>query len=116
MAKGATEAAVLGSGLRVRGRVHGDGDLRIEAHVEGDVTVSGALELAEGAEVRGGVSARTITIAGALEGDVASRGEVVITATGSLRGDIEASGLVLEEGGNFQGTIASDFELPDAIA
>lgn len=116
MAKGSNEAAVLGGGLRVRGRVHGEGDLRIEANVEGDVTVTGALELGQGAEVRGSVSARAVTIAGLLEGDVAARGEVVVTATGALCGDIEASGLVLEEGGKFHGLVASDFELPEAIA
>lgn len=116
MGKGSTEAAVLGRGLRVRGRVHGEGDLRIEAQVEGDVTVTGALELGAGAEVRGGVSAQSVTISGLLDGDVHSRGEVVVTSTGSLRGDIDADGLVLEEGGQFHGQVACDFDLPDAIA
>lgn len=116
MAKGSTEAAVLGRGLRVRGRVRGDGDLRVEAQVEGDVTVSGALELGEGAEVRGAVAASSVTIAGALEGDVEAKGEVVVTATGTLRGDVVAAGLVLDEGGQFHGSVAADFELPDAIA
>jgi len=116
MAKGSTEATVLGRGLRVRGRVRGEGDLRVEAQVEGDVTVSGALELGEGAEVRGAVAAETVTVSGALRGDGKVRGEVVVTATGSLRGDVEAASLVLEEGGQFHGRVSADFELPDALA
>lgn len=116
MAKGATEAAVLGQGLRVRGRVHGEGDLRIEAQVEGDVTVSGALELGEGSVVRGSVSAETVTVAGVLDGDVRARGNVVVLANGALRGDIDGAGLVLEEGGQFHGLVDAAFDLPDAIA
>jgi cytoskeletal protein CcmA (bactofilin family) len=117
MAKGASSnGAVLGRGLRVRGRVQGTGDLRIEAQVEGDVTVSGALDLGEGASVKGGVTAQRVSIDGELEGDVESKGPVAIGATGSLRGDVTASELTLDEGGRFHGTIQADFELPDEIA
>ncbi len=108
--------AVLGRGLRVRGRVQGSGDLRIEAQVEGDVTVSGALALGEGASVKGGVSAQRVTIDGEIEGDVESRGPVTIGATGSLRGDVTASELTLDEGGRFHGTIQAEFDLPDELA
>lgn len=115
MPKG-SEVAVLGRGLRVRGRVRGDGDLRVEAQVEGEVSVGGALELGEGAAVRGDVSGDTVTIAGDLDGDVTARGEVVVAAGGSLRGDVHAAGLVLEEGGTFHGMVSAEFDLPDAIA
>ena len=34
---------VIGRGVRIRGRIQGDGDLAIEGHVEGEVAVSGEL-------------------------------------------------------------------------
>ncbi len=108
--------AVLGKSLRVRGRVRGDGDLRVEANVEGDVVVGGALDLGEGAQVAGSVEAASVVVSGELVGDVASRGAVAVTASGSLRGDVTATELTLEEGGTFVGEIDVDFELPDAIA
>jgi cytoskeletal protein CcmA (bactofilin family) len=110
------DVAVLGQGLRVRGRVRGDGDLRIEAQVEGDVSVSGALELGEGSRVQGAVSASSVAIAGELEGDIEAQGAVSIGATGALRGDVVAGEITLEEGGRFHGTIQADFDLPKAIA
>lgn len=116
MAKVSTETAVLGQGLRVRGRVRGDGDLRVEAHIEGEIAVSGALELGEEANVTGAVSAESVVVAGSLEGDVSAEVEIVVTASGKLRGDINAPGLVLEEGGQFHGTVSAEFELPDALA
>jgi cytoskeletal protein CcmA (bactofilin family) len=102
--------------LRVRGRVRGDGDLRIEAAIEGDVVVGGALALDAGSVVEGGVDADEVTVAGEVSGDVNARGNVAITATGSVQGNIKASGLSLEEGGRFIGEIEADFDLPEVIA
>jgi len=90
--------------------------LRVEANVEGDIEVSGALELASGAAVTGGVQAQSVVVAGALEGDINARGPVTITTSGSLRGEVSASELQLEEGGQLVGTVEAEFDLPDAIA
>ncbi len=116
MAKGSVQRAMLGAGLQVRGRIRGDGDLCIEAVVEGDVTVSGALELSEGAKVNGAVEADSVVVAGALEGDVTARGAVAITATGRLSGNIAAGELTMEEGASFVGRVDVDFDLPEVIA
>jgi cytoskeletal protein CcmA (bactofilin family) len=111
-----SDPAVLGKGLRVRGRVRGDGDLRVEADIEGDIQVGGALELAAGATVNGGVEAASLLVSGTLDGDVNAKGAVAITASGTVRGDIKAAELSLEEGGNFVGHVDADFELPASIA
>ncbi|RLB57084.1 MAG: hypothetical protein DRI90_18235 [Deltaproteobacteria bacterium] len=116
MAKGSGERAVLGAGLQVRGRVRGDGDLCIKAVIEGDVTVSGALELSAGAKVNGAVEADSLVVAGALEGDVTARGVVAIAATGSVSGNIAAGELSMDEGASFVGRVDADFDLPEAIA
>ena len=69
MAKKASES-VLASGATVRGRVTGEGDLRIHGDVEGDVAVRGAVVVAEGGSVRGdALEGHDVTI----EGDVSAR-------------------------------------------
>jgi cytoskeletal protein CcmA (bactofilin family) len=108
--------AVLGKGLRVRGRVRGDGDLRVEADVEGDVVVSGRLELAEGATVTGSVQATSLVVEGTLDGDLAVEGSVAIAASGRVSGDVKAAEFTLDEGASFVGQVDADFDLPDAIA
>ncbi len=107
---------MLAKGLRVRGRVHGRGDLRVEAQIEGDVVVDGALELEAGGAVAGAVQAASVTVAGELVGDVIARTSVAITASGSVQGNIKATELSLQEGGRFIGEIDADFDLPEAIA
>ncbi len=107
-----TNGSVLGRGTRVRGRVHGDGDLRVEGAVEGDVNVSGELLIDEGAEVQGNVEAAVVTISGALTGDVSSRGGVAVRASAKVLGNLGSPEVSLEEGAEFSGRIDADFELP----
>lgn len=103
--------SVLGRGARVRGRVNGEGDLRIEGRVEGDVTITGELSIEEGGAVAGEIDAGAVVIAGELTGDVAARGPVTIRATARVEGNMGGSEVSLEEGASFSGRIEADFEL-----
>ena len=104
--------STLGRGARVRGRVHGDGDLLIEGQVEGDVSISGDLSIEDGAAVTGDVEAGAVAIAGRLKGDVAARGAVTIHATASVEGNMGGAEVSLEEGASFSGRIEAEFDLP----
>lgn len=107
-----TNGSVLGRGTRVRGRIQGDGDLRIEGAVEGNVSVGGELLVEEGAEIQGNVDAAVVTIGGALTGDVASRGAILVRASAKVAGNLGGPEVSLEEGAEFSGRIDADFELP----
>jgi cytoskeletal protein CcmA (bactofilin family) len=107
-----SSGSVLGRGTRVRGRVQGDGDLRVEGQIEGNVSVTGELLLEEGASIQGDIEAALVTIGGALTGDVAARGPVTIRATAKVTGNLGGTEVSLEEGAEFAGRIEADFELP----
>lgn len=107
---------VLGEGLQVRGRVDGEGDLRVEATIEGDVRVSGALAIGAAGRVAGRVSGASVAVDGDVQGDIDSAGPVTIGASATVVGDVSASELRLDEGARFQGSVQADFDLPDAIA
>lgn len=110
----AAEAAesTLGRGARVRGRISGDGDLRVEGHVEGDVRVSGQVALEEGASITGDVEAAAVIISGALTGDVVSRGAVTVRASAKVAGNLGGAEVSLEEGASFHGRIEAEFDMP----
>lgn len=110
------EPAVLGRGLKVVGRVRGEGDLRVEAEIEGDLAVSGTLHLDEAASVRGSVDADSLVVAGSLEGEAHARHSVSILATGHVRGDVHAPEVTLEPGGGLDGRIEAAFELPKNLS
>lgn len=108
--------ARIGSGARVRGRIHGDGDLVVEGRVDGDVALHGDLTISEGAAVSSeAIEAHGVTIAGALEGDVTASGAVRIVATARVRGNIRGTPVVIEDGARFSGRLDSEFELPSEL-
>ncbi len=104
--------SVLTRGTRVRGRVHGDGHLRVEGTIEGDVAMAGDLLIEEGASIKGNVQAEGVTVSGELAGDVAARGAVFVRATAKVSGNLGGSEVSLEEGASFEGVIEAKFDLP----
>ena len=111
----ASDANVLGRSVRIRGRVTGDGDLRVEGDIEGDVKIGGTLEVADAANVSGNVTANSVLIDGALTGDVDATGPVHIRANARVEGNMSGSEVALEEGASFTGRIDAIFELPDGL-
>ncbi len=107
--------ARIGSGARVRGRIHGDGDLVVEGHVEGDLAIRGDLTIAHGASVSSeAVEAYAVTIAGTLEGDLTASGQVTVATGARVRGNVRGS-VTIEEGAQFAGRLDGDFDLPPEL-
>jgi cytoskeletal protein CcmA (bactofilin family) len=92
------DASVLGPGTRITGRVTGEGALRIEGGLKGDVSISGPAEIAEGGSVEGNVQAESLEIGGSLIGDAVTQGPIAVRASAVVRGDLRASEVSLEPG------------------
>ncbi len=108
--------ASIGRTTRIVGRLTGDGDLLVEGRMEGELSLRGHLEVAEGAVVAAPVEASDLTVDGTVDGDVVARGTVSIRATGALRGAITAPQVAIEEGARYTGRIEMDVELPAELA
>jgi cytoskeletal protein CcmA (bactofilin family) len=101
--------------MKVRGRVSGEGDLRIEGQIEGDVRVSGALSIDARGSVHGNTAARSVEVEGSLTGDVSAVGSVHVRAGARVTGNITGAEIALDESAAFVGRIDADFELPDGL-
>jgi cytoskeletal protein CcmA (bactofilin family) len=111
MARQSSEVSVLGPSTRVTGRVSGDGALRVEGNVRGDVQISGDAEIAQGGSVEGNVVAASLDIAGTLLGDVVSRGPVAIRGGAVVRGELRGSEISIEPGSRVSLRVTTDFDL-----
>jgi cytoskeletal protein CcmA (bactofilin family) len=111
MARHTPDFSVLGSSTRINGRVSGQGGLRVEGNIKGDVSVSGPLELVEGATIEGNVEAEALEITGSLLGDVTSTGAVAIHSGAVVRGEMRAAQLTVEPGSRIAIRLEADFEL-----
>lgn len=112
---GTAGEAVIGQSTRVRGRVSGDGDLRLEGNLEGDVTLRGDLIISEGAKAVSNVEARAVTVGGELEGDVRAEGVVHIESGARVRGDIQGELVAIDDGAEYSGRLSAEFELPPEL-
>jgi cytoskeletal protein CcmA (bactofilin family) len=108
-------SAILGKGAHIRGRIVGDGDLRVEGGISGDVSLKGDLIVSDGAEVVADVQARSVIVEGAIEGDISATSSVAIRASARVAGAIQGSSISIEEGANVSGRIEADFELPPEL-
>jgi cytoskeletal protein CcmA (bactofilin family) len=111
MANTSPDLSILGSRTRVTGRIEGEGALRIEGHIQGDISLDGALEIASGASIEGNVDARALEVAGSVRGDISASGAVVIRAGASVRGDVRAAQVTVEPGSRIAIRLDADFEL-----
>src|SRR6185369_6959541 len=84
-------AAVVGKGANIRGRVTGDGDLRVEGSISGDVNLKGELTVADGAEVTADVQATSVVVEGSLEGDIGAGEAVAIRSSATVSGTIRGA-------------------------
>ncbi len=111
MARANSDLSVIGSSTKVTGRVSGEGGLRVEGAVKGDVAVNGPLEVAEGATIDGNVRAESLDLAGSLMGDVSAQGPVVVRSGAAVRGELKGSQVAIEPGSRVSVRLECEFEL-----
>jgi cytoskeletal protein CcmA (bactofilin family) len=106
------DVTVIGQGIFLRGSIRGDGDLEIRGRIEGEVEVGGEVTIADGALVKADVSARRITVRGAVAGNLTGEDGVRLEEGARVVGDLRGAGIGIAEGallrGNVQTGHASD--------
>src|SRR5262245_65918371 len=83
--------AFLGKGSRVVGKLTFEGPVRVEGHVEGEITAQDALTIGEGAVVNAQIVGNAVSIKGRVTGDVSDRTAVEIRAAGYVCGSRRSS-------------------------
>lgn len=111
MSRHNSDVSVLGPSTKVTGRVSGEGALRVEGAVRGDIDVTGNAEIAEGGSVEGNVTAQALDVGGSLLGDAVVRGAVAIRGGASVRGELRGAEISIEPGAKVSVRLDTDFEL-----
>jgi cytoskeletal protein CcmA (bactofilin family) len=98
--------AWIGKALRVEGRIVSQENLTIDGQVEGTIEVGDqSLIIGAGAAVTADLTAKTITISGAVTGNIVASDKVDLTATGSVEGDIVTPRLFMADGAVIRGKV-----------
>ena len=108
--------AVLGAATTVRGRISGEGNVRIAGTLEGEVDLRGTLTVAEGGAVRGAtLAASDVVVAGEVVADVHAEGAITIMAGATVRGRLRGRTVRVHEGARLSADLDAEFDLPPEL-
>ena len=106
VAADARPMACIGKSILIRGDVISAEDLAIDGHVEGHIDVRDhSLTIGVDAAVKADVIARTVTIRGAVTGNVTASERIHIRETGSVDGDISVPRFAMVDGAALCGSL-----------
>lgn len=98
-------ATLISKSSHIEGVIRGTGEVRIEGVVTGTIDCSATVVVAEGGRVDAEVRAETVTIAGAVKGNVVAGQKIELTPTAKVEGDITSPRILIREGAVFEGQI-----------
>jgi cytoskeletal protein CcmA (bactofilin family) len=98
-------ASTIGASVVIKGEVIAKEELTIEGEVEGAVDSQDRVTVGASGKVRAQIRAREVVIRGDVKGNVHAADRITIHKDAHLVGDVKTSGIVIEDGAYFKGSI-----------
>lgn len=95
---------LIGEHCVVNGSLSGNGLLKVDGNIEGDINWQDDLEIAETCNCNGNIICINAYISGKVVGNIVCQGTLTIESTGIVNGDINAKNLKINDGGILDGT------------
>jgi cytoskeletal protein CcmA (bactofilin family) len=95
--------ALLGAGSVFEGKLHFEGQVRIDGTFTGEITTTDLLIIGDGAKVSATINCGSVEIKGDISGNINASDSIVLRATARVQADIYAPSLVMDKGAVFEG-------------
>lgn len=95
--------AMLGAGSVFEGKLHFEGQVRIDGTFTGDITTADLLIIGDGAKVSATINCGSVEVKGEITGNINASDSIVLRATARVQADIYAPSLVIDKGAVFEG-------------
>ena len=95
----------MGPGDSLEGKLVYDGSIHADGKVEGELHVTGNIDVASGAHVRALLEGANVTLKGAVEGAVTARDKLTLGKNARLTGDIVVRRLQIDDGASLNGHV-----------
>jgi cytoskeletal protein CcmA (bactofilin family) len=100
------EFAHIGVSVTIKGELSGSEDIYVDGRVEGSIQLSGnSLTIGPNGRIRANVTARNVTIAGTLDGNIQASERTELRKTAVVNGDVQTRRIAIEEGAYFRGKL-----------
>lgn len=91
----------------ITGEISGQGDLRLEGRIDGDIKLKGLLFIDKECHFQGQAEAENIIIEGRMEGRIQASDKIEIRAGGHVQGRIVCQQIAIAEGAFLDGDVKS---------
>ena len=91
-------------GTQIQGNIHSPGDIRIDGHVKGNLSVGGKLVVGPTGAVDGEVRAQEASLAGRVLGKLEIKGLTSLLQSANVQAYLNTGQLAVESGAQFTGT------------
>ena len=98
-----THESVIGSDVEIVGTIKSSGTVRLDGKLDGELICGGNAILGKSAQVKGNVTATSVSIEGKINGNLLAKDKIEMKATATVNGDIKARRLSVEDGVTFVG-------------
>lgn len=100
-----TKAAAIGASMNIKGEIRTREELFVDGEVEGIVESHSLLTVGPNGKVHANIKAREVIVYGSVRGNVDVTEKIAIRDRGSVIGDIKTSGISIDDGAYFKGSI-----------
>lgn len=98
---------VIGPTSSYVGELKSDGGVRIDGTFKGSLETAGNVVVGEAAKVEADIVGLSVSVAGAVRGNITARGRLEILSTGQVWGDVSVGErFVIDEGGVINGKVS----------
>lgn len=108
--------ATIGTSMSIKGEIISREELVVDGEVDGSMQSQSLLTVGPNGKVRANIKAHEVAIYGSVRGNVEVSGKLSIREQGSLIGDIKCSGISIDDGAYFKGSIDITRPEPKATA
>jgi cytoskeletal protein CcmA (bactofilin family) len=111
-----TSPCVIGPQIAVRGTLVGEEDLIVEGRIEGSITLTGHLVVAEPGVIEANLDVDSIEVRGSVIGDIVASRSITIEKGAQVNGNVRAPRVIIHDGAHFRGAVDMKVNLPDNLA
>lgn len=101
----AKQVAVIGPSMNIKGEIRTREELFVDGEVEGSLESHSLLTVGANGKVKANIKAREVVVFGSVRGNVDVAEKIAIRDNGSVIGDIKTSGISIDDGVYFKGSI-----------
>ncbi|KXG44749.1 bactofilin family protein [Tepidibacillus decaturensis] len=94
---------IIGSETIIEGKIKLEGSIRIDGKIYGEVDSTGDIFIGKEGYVEPSIKGKNIIIAGEVKGNLYTSGKVHIQPSGKLTGSATTEGIIIDDGGIFNG-------------